>query len=274
VGKAPIGYEKEGSWIKKAEIFEPIISDIYVLRKQNSSYALIERRVNQKYSSTLVKPLTRDQIKRILTDPLYMGKSHFAGEFLDSPELAFVDAETFAEVQKIEEGKQTRKGDKKAIGYQNLVNKKGLYFTGKRLEERIALLCGKCGAPMVKNGTKPRMGGKYYVGNYLCSNCGVQETVPTNRQMSQFDVIDMYCLYCGTPDDFTVDVSTRESFAKFQCNVCHRSFTCNLPADRAMRKMRERLREKGMYKEPTIVKWKDSKQLDLQHFKLSLDDSE
>ena len=74
------------------------------------NYGLVCRTVNNLFCSFLKKPLKRDQVKRILRNPLYMGKPKLSGAVIaemfpeavvDDPSLRYVTEDVFAKAQEI-----------------------------------------------------------------------------------------------------------------------------------------------------------------------------
>jgi len=236
----PLGYEKDDSWIGKDLQKASLIKDIWTFRG-GESYGGFCRMINKKYSPLLDSPLKPSQLKRMLRDPVYVGKPKYAGVTVDAPELAFVDQATFDEVQRALEKKSRRRNyeDKKFVEAKDLVNMFGVHYAERVLGDEIAWIC--CGKPMVKNG--PKKVGNVWVHNYLCQECKAQKPRPLARQLSHFNSVKLlYCPHCGTPDDFTVEATG--DLNKFTCQVCGESFKCDEPGNKFLRYIRKRQREK------------------------------
>ena len=178
----PIGYRKaKDGWLERIPDpnWEPLIKDGYTLFLRTRKIEPVRRFINEKYRGFLPKPLARHQIKRVLSDPIYMGKPQHLGVITEDPSLVYVDEKTFVEAQKVLECVHRGHSRKKRDALQDFVKEYGpgvLEFIPD-----IAVLCPDCQGVMIKNGT-------VYVGgwtahNYLCRKCGKQRRVPTKRQM-------------------------------------------------------------------------------------------
>jgi len=239
----PIGYKKCGDWLEKLPQYTPLIKDVYAFFIDVKNYTRVCNLINERYGQILDKTLRPAQIKRILSDSVYIGKPEYGGKPVDAPELAFMDQAIFDRAREIAEKIKSRyrSANKKVVRVKDLVSKFGIHYSEKYLD--IAILCPKCRTPMVKNGTKPTRG--VWVNNYICpcSECKEQKQVPTGGQLDQFTSVKLlYCPHCGTPDDFTVEATG--DLNKFTCRVCGKSFKCDEPGNKFMRYIRERQREK------------------------------
>jgi DNA invertase Pin-like site-specific DNA recombinase len=183
--EVPLGYERDDGWIKKIVQYTPLIKEVYEFFEKWRDYTKVTREINEKHRQSLKKSLTAAQIKRILSDPVYKGKPQYGNEVVDSPELAFIDEDTFARAQKIKVGirkRYERIKNREVITVENIVEKIGYSFAEKVL--RIAVLC-ECGHIMVKNGMRKFR--DRWVYNYLCPECGKQRRIPTGRQVAQLN---------------------------------------------------------------------------------------
>lgn len=188
--KKPIrlGYQKRGDgWIEKKLDQEPVVKDVIGMFLTLRSYAAVKGAILKKHGLEL----THQQIKRILQDPLYMGKPQCSGkavirEFksavvVEDYALAYVDQETFEKVQKIIEQKHRRHSRRKTDTVKELLERYGVEVLD--WIPNIAVLCPCCGQPMVRNGA-------IFVGgitarNYLCKKCGKQRRIPTKADIKR-----------------------------------------------------------------------------------------
>lgn len=106
----PPGYEKKGKWLTKSPDWEPIISAVFNLFLENENDEAVRENVNEAFRDFLKQPLTRQPIKKILRNPLYIGKPQLGGAVIekafpaivvDDPDLRFVTDELFAKAQEI-----------------------------------------------------------------------------------------------------------------------------------------------------------------------------
>jgi DNA invertase Pin-like site-specific DNA recombinase/predicted RNA-binding Zn-ribbon protein involved in translation (DUF1610 family) len=236
----PLGYEKNGDWIKKDLKYTLLIEDIFTLFESEQKYTVYNS-INKKYKEILKEPLNSYRFKKILEDPIYIGKPKYAVYLMDAPELAFIDPTIFDRVKDIIGKKHHGNSNKKIVDVEDLVRIFGLHYAEKHL--KIAVICPNCGTAMWKNGTKQVRKG-IWVNNYLCPKCGKQKENPTGNELDHFiNVKLLYCPYCGTPDDFTTEKVSGD-FNKFTCNVCHRSFECDKSANKFLRRVEEKKRKK------------------------------
>jgi hypothetical protein len=143
---------------------------------------------NKKYKKLLNKPLTIAQVKRILRDPVYIGKPRYGEEIVDSSELRFIDADTFSRTQKIMKRiKKRSSGDKnkKIVAIESIIDRFGICYAEKRF--KIGVLCPVCGKVMVKNGMRQIRRSGVWVYNYLCQACRKQVRIPSGKQLAQLD---------------------------------------------------------------------------------------
>jgi DNA invertase Pin-like site-specific DNA recombinase len=90
----PLGYLKR-VWLEKNTSFEALIQEVHSLFSSTRSIEFVRQHVNKKFTQLLAKPLSRSAIRRILSDPVYVGKPEHLGEIVADTSLAFIDEETF-----------------------------------------------------------------------------------------------------------------------------------------------------------------------------------
>ena len=106
----PPGFEKKEKWITKSPDWEPVINALFNLFLENKNDKAVRENINETFRDFLKQPLTRQQIKKILRNPLYIGKPQLGGAAIekafpatvvDDPNLRFVTDELFAKAQEI-----------------------------------------------------------------------------------------------------------------------------------------------------------------------------
>lgn len=179
--RPPVGYRKSGDgWIEKEPGWDPLIKRVYDLYLKNANYKAVADAVNREFQAFLQKPLTHQQIRQVICDPVYVGKPQFAGKVtVEDQSLAYVDPETFRRAQEISGRIRRKRSRKKQDTLQDLVKEYGpdvLEFI-----PNVAVLCPDCQGVMVKNGMIYMKG--HTAHNYLCKKCGKQRKVPKKCQM-------------------------------------------------------------------------------------------
>jgi len=185
----PIGYYKKGNWIQKDTTYTPIIEEVFSLFQKHKNYRATADAVNMKYANSLSKPLTRQQIAKILRNPLYVGKPEYSGEAVkkqfgdkvsvDDPSLAYISLETFGSVQEIINDIRKNYRRRKRTRYVDLVDK---YDYGVlQFMPNVAVICPRCGNPMNHNGLVDRGSAN----NFLCPKCSRQLRVPKKSELTE-----------------------------------------------------------------------------------------
>ena len=183
----PLGYEKSGDWIVKQQDWTPLILDVYRLFLLHKKISAVCNEINRKYRLLLRdKKLTRYRIRRILSDPVYIGKPEHLSQTVIDPSLQFVDEESYSKALMQIKSIKTRHMTK-GEGVNELVKKYGISVFA--FLEQIELRHSKCGGKLVRNGTRTIYGIKRYT--YLCKQCRDQFWIPTK---SQLDRINTYLL--------------------------------------------------------------------------------
>jgi DNA invertase Pin-like site-specific DNA recombinase len=181
--RPPIGYRKgKDGWIEKELTWEPLIKRVYELYLKNANYKVAADIVNREFRAFLQKPLTHQQIRQIICDPVYVGKPQYAGKVtVEDPGLAYTDIWTFRRVQEISGRIRRKRSRKKKDALRDLLEKHGpdvLEFIPD-----VAVICPSCRGVMVRNGTLVTK--EWTAHNYLCKGCGRQRKIPTKRQVKK-----------------------------------------------------------------------------------------
>jgi len=177
----PLGYEKKGGWLERKLTLEPLIEEAYdfFLRVQNLES--MTKYLDTKYRPLLRRPLSRYQVRSILSDPIYVGKPRHLGEVVQDPCLAYVDEQKSGEVQEILKRIHNRHRPKRADPLMDLVAHCGIsvleFFDIFEHRHR------GCGGLMVRNGTRVAKGLIRQI--FLCKSCKHQWVVPNNTQLEK-----------------------------------------------------------------------------------------
>ena len=181
----PFGYRKDGGWIRKiGDDYGSIVKEIYDLFGKLRSISKVTKRINAKYGDLISKPLTRAQVKRILTDPVYIGKpSHMDVTVVDES-LRYVSDEIFDECQKILKKVREKYKQQKISPLAKLVLTYDVSILDF-LTDIIEFHHKGCGGLLIKNGTRPSQQGLQQA--YWCKKCGCQFRVPTKSMREKIN---------------------------------------------------------------------------------------
>ena len=184
--QVPRGYRRrEDGWIEKAPGWDILIKDVFGTFIALWNYDAVKGTISKKYDQRL----TSHQIKKILQNPVYIGKPQFSGramikEFqkavvVEDPTLSYIDGETFEKAQEIIRRLHQKNSRKKTDALNNLIDDYGIEVLDHI--PNLAVLCPKCSQPMIKNGTLTLDG--LTTRNYLCKKCEKQLRIPTRAHM-------------------------------------------------------------------------------------------
>lgn len=178
----PFGYTKaKNSWLEKNLIYESLIKDVHTSFLEKRSLEYTRRYINAKYKGLLTRPLTRNQIKSILSDPTYIGKPQHLGETVVDASLAYISEETFYATQKILSEFRAKRKSKRIKPLKQLVIK----YTISALEflDRLEFHHKGCGGVVVCNGPIKDEGIEQQI--FRCRKCGRQFRVPTKTELER-----------------------------------------------------------------------------------------
>ena len=184
----PFGYCKDGSWIRKiGDDYEPILNEIYDLFGKLHSISKVTKRINAKYGNLIGKPLTRAQVKRILTDPVYIGRPSHMGVTVADESLRYVSDEIFDKCQKLLKKAREKYQQQKISPLEKLVLTYGISILDF-LRDIVEFHHRGCGGLLVKNGTRTSQQGLQQA--YWCKKCGCQFRVPTKSMLEKINAED------------------------------------------------------------------------------------
>ena len=176
----PVGYRNKSEWIEKEPGWAPIIRDIFYLFLKRKNYQAVTNIVNEKYREFLKKPLTRQQISRILQNPVYAGNPRYSGKVVEEkfgnvvvedPDLDYVNNDIFKEAQKIVSDKHEKYMRRKK-DLKELVENCGIEVLN--FLPQVAPICPNCGGMMKSNGS-----------TYICQNCKRQRRTPKKKEIEK-----------------------------------------------------------------------------------------
>lgn len=154
----PIGYQKKKSWLAKVPGWNPVISKMFMLFLRYKKYGLVCNIINDVFSGFLKKPLTRQQVRQILGNSVYMGKPRYSGDIVDKtfgkvvindPTLAYVSEDIFEKVQTVIKAKSAKYSRRKKP-VEELVETFGLEVLD--FLPYVRVICPNCGSVTNSNG--------------------------------------------------------------------------------------------------------------------------
>jgi hypothetical protein len=172
---------RSGKWLEKIPEWGLLIKDVYKLFTTYRSFEKVRRIINERYQSLLPKPLRRDQIRKMLTDPIYVGRPQHLGEIVLDASLAFVSEEEFGKVQGIVNQIGEKHNAKKLRVVRHLVQTYGI--SALQFLEKVELHHATCGGQIKWNGTRKDSGIEQDAAQ--CARCGAQFRVPTVRELKR-----------------------------------------------------------------------------------------
>jgi hypothetical protein len=178
----PIAYQKKKKWICKVPGWDPVIDELFTLLLKCKKYGIVCDVVNNHFKDFLKeKPLTRQQIRQILSNPVYKGSPRCSGEVAEEkfpdavvidPSLAYVSEETFEKTQKIITAKSAKYSRRKKT-VQELVETAGLEVLD--FLPTVKVHCPRCNGEM-------RGGGGY---DYVCPSCSKHRNPVKKKELEK-----------------------------------------------------------------------------------------
>lgn len=201
----PMGYEAddddsdddENVWIVPIDELEPVIKEIYKLMKDERSYEEVGRIITARHRGLLERHdliheqtetedklnnrLNGQQIKRVLTNPVYIGKPvvpvtdlehHTQNPQMEDQDLQLVSEESYNEVQDIVADIKEKNSTQSEQTIEPLdYNQQFGAFAVDAASPTVQLLCPKCDEELISNG-QTTISGDLAFRHYSCSNEG------------------------------------------------------------------------------------------------------
>lgn len=217
------------------ETYKGLITDLFTSFIDEKNYAKVTKVINKKYETLLEKSLTRDRVKKTLTNPIYIGYIPYSGDRYGKDgsntkpnhDLIAIDENLFNKSQQIvkiisKSYQKTGKTLKNALA--DLIENNGLDVVINNLDNMIKICCPKCGnINLKKNGPDKDIINGQYTPKFICENCenNYQFRIPTAKQIKHLKSLDpRRCPKCGSADDFTVSKSMLSDYLQVVCNKC------------------------------------------------------
>ena len=181
----PLGYKGKEPWIKKDPTWESVtvFRDIFTLFLEMKNYGSVCRTINRLHKDFLLlnlkRLLTSEEIKRILTNPVYMGKPQSSGAVKEDLSLAYVGEEIFQKVQPIIE-EISERYTRQEKPYDEIARIFGA--DAQTILPHLLVPCPRCRKPMSSDGSQ----------GYTCTECN---TFRTDFKKSEIAALRDYLLY-------------------------------------------------------------------------------
>ena len=146
-------------------------------------YAETRDKINAQYGEVLEEKLKHDPLKRMLTDPLYIGKPTVSGEnigdqgqerVLDKPELQIIGEDLFdrvnEKIKRIEDRQSSPEKSGEVLDLDYIMFEFGLLPLIES-SPQVALHCPECDSKMVCDGTRSIDNVERRVQIYKCKEC-------------------------------------------------------------------------------------------------------
>jgi DNA invertase Pin-like site-specific DNA recombinase len=181
----PLGFLKENNWLVKICNWDPIIREIFAKFFATSSLEYVRKYINTKYREFLPKGgLTRSQLRRLLSDPVYIGMPGHLGVIVEDYSLAFISSETFRAAQEILARIGSNHKPKGEDPVRKLVELYGI--SALDFLKQIEYIHKSCQGPIRKNGT--RIYGGISRRLFECKKCQKQWIIPTDNELKEIQV--------------------------------------------------------------------------------------
>jgi transposase-like protein len=214
----------------------PIITDLFTTFKNKRKYEDAKQLMGVRYQQTFNKELTYSRLKRILHDPVYIGKPRYKTDTRCDPELAMINEVLFNEVQEIigRFKKSDDSKEEKQNAFKAGSKLYGLGFALRTFPEFVAHCI--CGGHMVIHDGSITKG--VWVSRYVCPNpnCKRSKTVPTGKQIDSYKHLNLLsCPYCRETEHFTYCKLQNGDEYIYKCQQCGGSFKSTIDPNRYLR---------------------------------------
>ena len=230
-------------WLTRKQSTEPIIQEtviqeIFTTYHKKPIFRDAISTMGVKYEQTFNKKLTENSLKRILQDPVYIGKPKYGELSRCEPELVIIDETLFNEVQqKISKNRSNHTTEERKQNVFDIVSKNfGLGFASRTFPEFVPRCI--CGGYMVVHDGSITKG--VWVSRYVCSNhnCNKSKTLPTGVQIDNYKNLNLLsCPFCRETEYFTYCRVPNSDEYIYSCRKCGGSFKSTVNPNRYLRKI-------------------------------------
>ena len=237
VGPIPFGYRKNvSSELEKLPDLEAIVVDIFKTYEMYGNIKKVTHIINEKYSGKVGK-FSTNQIRRILTNPIYIGKPRYGKIEIRASALAVVAPELYNKVQSRIKKNARKFKVKKYRKPRSILDEFAAEFGMDYIMRVLDILkphCPKCQTQMVGDGSKPIKGLR--LPNFKCSSCNYQKTIPSAAELEHFQSNLLSCPSCKSVENFDI-TETLDGFDEYTCRRCDFSFRLAVQPTKPFRKL-------------------------------------
>ncbi len=176
----PLGYLKK-VWLQKSSDWEPLVKEAYSFFARERSIEATRRKINERFRRLLSEPLSRSRIKRILSDPVYVGRPEHLGDVVVDHSLAFVGEDEFRKSQEILARNRKRYQSYKRGPMEKLATTQPI--TVLEFLSQFERRHRSCGGLVVKNGTTKDEG--IWQQLLICNKCGTEWRFPLLKHQNK-----------------------------------------------------------------------------------------
>jgi DNA invertase Pin-like site-specific DNA recombinase len=229
--KPPFGYKLNGKKIEVDLALVAIVEDIFRSFVQNPKPTKITLLIKTKYGEK-AQELTKEAVRRILRNPLYMGTAQHGDLTEPAPKLRIIDPKLFDDVKQIidEHRKELKQ---KYTSIDTFADWFGLDYL-LRVLPQLKAICPECGGTMEDYGSRERVAARLRrssriedvkLPKFRCKTCGVQRTIPEVHELTHFQDGVLSCPRCRNTQDFDgPTLTTDERYIKYTCKRCFNDF--------------------------------------------------
>ena len=223
----PFGCEVVDGKVRVIPDYRAVIGFIFSVFIQTKCYSKTAEIVNEKYGKRMGFKLSGQAVKRIVTNPIYMGFVQWNGLLfgqngspdIPNEDLRVVDKETFrkawAIVRRISKESSCKPNPSDSL-ITEFIEEYGADVVLTVLNLKVS--CPKCDSINLKENGNEIVGGAL-AKKYICKKCGHQFRFPSAKQLKKIKNLDpRRCMRCSSADKF--DIEQVENLWKLTCKEC------------------------------------------------------
>jgi DNA invertase Pin-like site-specific DNA recombinase len=229
VGPIPFGYVENaagelGKIPEQVEVVRAIFEEYCRTASVKETLSIVNSRYSSKHGS-----FSFDRIRRILSNPIYVGRARWAKHELSTPQYAVIRSDLFEKAQALIEKNNRRKlCANRGRNPKHLLDDLSTQFDTGTVTRFLRLFrphCPRDNAEMHSNGTKPSKTVDCRLPNFLCGVCGYERTIPSERELETM-LAALSCPRCRCTElNTTIEPDGPDDLSEYVCSRCGISFT-------------------------------------------------